>query len=100
MSCAIKIFPNCWSGQRGERGMGLLLISHDLQQVSRFADRVLVMRQGSIVDALPANELAQGKPSAYTRPFGRRGRRQRPTAPGARRPLDMPQALLSGYERP
>jgi peptide/nickel transport system ATP-binding protein len=30
--------------------MGLLLISHDLQQVARYADRVIVMRQGEIVE--------------------------------------------------
>jgi peptide/nickel transport system ATP-binding protein len=37
-----------------ERGMGLLLISHDLQQVARFADRALVMYRGRIVDEQPA----------------------------------------------
>ncbi|WP_214473211.1 ABC transporter ATP-binding protein [Mesorhizobium sp. dw_380] len=45
-------------GLTRELGMGLLLISHDLQQVARFADRVLVMRQGTIVDRLAASELA------------------------------------------
>ncbi|MDQ0322923.1 peptide/nickel transport system ATP-binding protein [Pararhizobium capsulatum DSM 1112] len=49
-----------------EFGMGLILISHDLQQVSRYADRVIVMRRGEIVERLPASELAQAK-SAYTR---------------------------------
>jgi peptide/nickel transport system ATP-binding protein len=49
-----------------EFGMGLLLISHDLQQVSRYADRVIVMRQGEIVERLPASELAQAQ-TAYTR---------------------------------
>ncbi|OBZ94625.1 peptide ABC transporter ATP-binding protein [Pararhizobium polonicum] len=49
-----------------EFGMGLLLISHDLQQVSRYADRVIVMRQGEIVERLPASQLAQAQ-SAYTR---------------------------------
>ncbi|MGO4334727.1 ATP-binding cassette domain-containing protein [Labrys sp. KB_33_2] len=81
-----------------ERGMGLLLISHDLQQVSRFADRVLVMRQGSIVDALPANELAHA-----SHPYTRGLWQARPSAAtyGTRLPTpDMPQALLSGYERP
>jgi len=37
--------------------MGLLLISHDLQQVARFADRVLVMYRGRIVDERPAADL-------------------------------------------
>jgi peptide/nickel transport system ATP-binding protein len=42
-----------------ERGMGLLLISHDLQQVARFADRALVMYRGRIVDEQPAAALAR-----------------------------------------
>jgi peptide/nickel transport system ATP-binding protein len=49
-----------------EFGMSLLLISHDLQQVSRYADRVLVMRRGEIVERLPAAELSNAQ-SPYTR---------------------------------
>jgi peptide/nickel transport system ATP-binding protein len=49
-----------------EFGMGLILISHDLQQVSRYADRVIVMRRGEIVERLSASELAHAK-SFYTR---------------------------------
>jgi peptide/nickel transport system ATP-binding protein len=49
-----------------ERGMGLLLISHDLQQVSRFTDRVLVMYRGRIVDEQPAASLARSS-HPYTR---------------------------------
>ncbi|MFT4182526.1 MAG: ABC transporter ATP-binding protein [Rhizobium sp.] len=49
-----------------ELGMGLLLISHDLQQVSRYADRVLVMRKGRIEEEMPAVDLARAQ-SAYTR---------------------------------
>ena len=41
-----------------ERDMGLLLISHDLQQVAQYSERVLVMYQGQLLDQLPANELA------------------------------------------
>ena len=41
-----------------EQRMGLLLISHDLQQVSRFADRALVMYRGKIVDEQPAAKIA------------------------------------------
>ncbi|WP_312794433.1 ABC transporter ATP-binding protein [Tianweitania sp.] len=47
-------------------GMGLLLISHDLVQVSRFADRVLVMRQGRIEEELAASDLDKAR-SPYTR---------------------------------
>ncbi len=76
-----------------ERGMGLLLISHDLQQVARFADRVLVMRQGSIVDALPARGLAEaGHP--YTRGLWR----ARPSA--ATYGTRLPTLDNAGNERP
>lgn len=48
------------------RGMGLVLISHDLPLVSRFCDRVLVMYAGQIVEELPAADLAQAQ-HPYTR---------------------------------
>jgi peptide/nickel transport system ATP-binding protein len=41
------------------RGMGLIMISHDIDMVARFCDRVLVMRLGSVVEALPASELGR-----------------------------------------
>ncbi len=49
-----------------EFGMGLLLISHDLQQVARYADRVIVLRRGAIVEQLPAAALSDAR-SPYTR---------------------------------
>lgn len=49
-----------------EFGMGLLLISHDLRQVSRYADRVVVMRRGKIEEQMASADLAQAQ-SAYTR---------------------------------
>ncbi|MEM5461549.1 ABC transporter ATP-binding protein [Paraburkholderia phytofirmans] len=44
-----------------ERGMGLMLISHDLPMVSRFCDRVLVMYAGRVVEELKASELSQAR---------------------------------------
>ena len=41
------------------RGMGLLLISHDLPLVGHFCDRVAVMYAGQVVEELPAGELAR-----------------------------------------
>lgn len=49
-----------------ERNMGLLLISHDLQQVSEHCERVMVMYQGNILDTLPAANLPQAT-HPYTR---------------------------------
>jgi peptide/nickel transport system ATP-binding protein len=43
------------------RGMGLLLISHDLPLVAGFCDRVLVMYAGRIVEEVRAAELAQAE---------------------------------------
>ena len=40
-----------------ERGMGLLFISHDLNLVSAFCDRVLIMYGGQIVETCAANKL-------------------------------------------
>ncbi len=47
-------------------GMGLLIITHDLNLVATFCDRALVMRAGRIVEALPASGLAEAH-HPYTR---------------------------------
>ena len=43
------------------RGMGLLMISHDLNMVASFCDRVLVMYQGAVVDTCAAKDLFQSR---------------------------------------
>ena len=48
------------------RGMGLLLISHDLPLVGHFCDRVAVMYAGRIVEKLRAGELVHAR-HPYTR---------------------------------
>jgi ABC-type glutathione transport system ATPase component len=52
---------------QNERGMGLLLVSHDLALVRKVADRILVMRQGEIVEAGPANRVVTRPEHDYTR---------------------------------
>jgi peptide/nickel transport system ATP-binding protein len=49
-----------------ERGMGLILISHDLNLVATFCDRVLVMYAGRIVEELAASKLDEAR-HPYTR---------------------------------
>lgn len=43
------------------RGAGLIFISHDLNLVAEFCDRVLVMYAGRIVEELHARDLAQAR---------------------------------------
>jgi peptide/nickel transport system ATP-binding protein len=48
------------------RGMGLILISHNLHLVSSFCDRVLVMYGGRVVETCAAGELTKAS-HPYTR---------------------------------
>jgi microcin C transport system ATP-binding protein len=53
--------------EKAARGLALLLISHDLAIVRRYADRVIVMKNGGIVEAGSVSAVF-GKPShAYTK---------------------------------
>lgn len=63
------------------RGMGLILISHDLNTVARYCDRVLIMYRGKIVETCQADRLFEAQ-HPYTRGLlaclpsaGTRGRR-------------------------
>ena len=49
-----------------DRGMGLIMISHNLTMVSSFCDRVLIMYAGRIVEECKASEL-QNASHPYTR---------------------------------
>jgi peptide/nickel transport system ATP-binding protein len=49
-----------------ERGMGLIFISHDLNLVATFCDRVLIMYGGRIVETCRAGALAEAR-HPYTR---------------------------------
>ena len=48
------------------RGMGLILVSHNLHLVSSFCDRVLVMYAGRVVETCAAGDLANAR-HPYTR---------------------------------
>jgi peptide/nickel transport system ATP-binding protein len=65
-----------------ERGMGLILISHDLRLVSSFCDRVLVMYAGRVVEELKAADLARAQ-----HPYTRGLMNCLPKIEGGRRPL-------------
>jgi peptide/nickel transport system ATP-binding protein len=48
------------------RGMGLIFVSHDLNLVAKFCDRVMVMYAGRVVETLEAKQLHAAK-HPYTR---------------------------------
>ncbi|MEQ4717808.1 ATP-binding cassette domain-containing protein [Nonomuraea sp. B19D2] len=52
---------------REERGLALLLVSHDLALVSTIADRVLVMKDGAVVESGPAAKVLAEPSHPYTR---------------------------------
>jgi peptide/nickel transport system ATP-binding protein len=48
------------------RGLGLILVSHDLNLVRRFCDRVVIMYAGRVMETLPAADLDRAE-HPYTR---------------------------------
>ncbi|TRW95085.1 ABC transporter ATP-binding protein [Paracoccus sp. M683] len=48
---------NIMDGLVRDRGMGLIFISHDLNLVAQFCDRVLIMYAGRVVETLAAKDL-------------------------------------------
>ena len=70
-----------------ERGMGLIFISHDLNLVATFCDRILIMYAGRIVETCAAARLHEAS-HPYTRGLL-----------AALPRLDDPQAALSAMTR-
>ncbi|MFK4760946.1 ATP-binding cassette domain-containing protein [Microbacterium sp. ZW T5_45] len=50
-----------------ERGMALLFISHDLAVVSRMVDRIVVLRDGLVVESGPVAQVLKSPTEDYTR---------------------------------
>jgi len=48
-------------------GMAILLITHDLSIVRRYADHVVVMEQGQLIEEAPTAQLFEAPQHAYTR---------------------------------
>ncbi|MFI0396623.1 ABC transporter ATP-binding protein [Paracoccus jiaweipingae] len=57
---------NIMDGLVRDRGMGLIFISHDLNLVAQFCDRVLIMYAGRVVETLAARDLHKAR-HPYTR---------------------------------
>ncbi|ANT62299.1 peptide ABC transporter ATP-binding protein [Salipiger sp. CCB-MM3] len=67
-----------------ERGIGLIMISHDLNLVRNFCDRVLIMYAGRVVETLDARDL-----DLATHPYTRGLLAAQPRIGGARAPLPV-----------
>jgi ABC-type glutathione transport system ATPase component len=52
---------------RDERGLAVLLVSHDLALVSTIADQVVVMKDGEVVESGPTSKVFTGPAAPYTR---------------------------------
>jgi peptide/nickel transport system ATP-binding protein len=52
---------------RDETGMALMLVTHDLGIVAQYVDRVMVMRQGKVVEQAPVRTLFRQPAHEYTR---------------------------------
>jgi microcin C transport system ATP-binding protein len=54
------------AAEKSARGLALLLISHDLAIVRRYADRVCVMKEGVVVEAGPVSQVFNAPFHPYT----------------------------------
>ena len=59
---------NLLNSLREERGLTIVLVSHDLAVVANVCDRLAVMRQGEVLETLDVEQLAEARPNhPYTR---------------------------------
>ncbi len=84
---------------RRERGLAILMITHDLNLVRRFADSVVVMEKGHVVEQGAAAQLMQTPQHPYTRKLID-SRPQRDIAPAANGCLLRAERLQVRYPVP
>ncbi|WP_133648186.1 ABC transporter ATP-binding protein [Paraburkholderia flava] len=87
--------------EAADRGMAVLLITHDLNLVRRFAQRVAVMEKGVLVETGTTEALFSNPQHPYTQRLldSEPQRAVDPIAPGARRLLDV-EKLTVDYRIP
>ncbi|WP_217546657.1 ABC transporter ATP-binding protein [Pantoea sp. GbtcB22] len=85
-----------------EMGMGILLITHDLSVVARYADRVCVMQQGQLVEQGAVLSTLGTPTHPYTRKLIAASAAQIPeaTAPVAQPPLLVLRDISKSYPLP
>ncbi|MEK1903167.1 MAG: ATP-binding cassette domain-containing protein, partial [Rhizobium sp.] len=74
---------------KGEHGMSMLFITHDLGIVRKFADRVCVMTKGKIVETGPVEEVFTDPKHDYTRHLLASEPRGEPPVTDASKPVVM-----------
>ena len=72
-----------------EHGMSMLFITHDLDIVRKFADRVCVMTKGKIVEAGPVEDIFENPQHDYTRHLLASEPKGEPPAADASKPVIM-----------
>jgi peptide/nickel transport system ATP-binding protein len=83
-----------------DHGLAVMLITHDLGIVARFAERVLVMCAGSVVEEAPVDVLFSHPRHPYTRgllesrPGAQRGRRAKTIPGSAPDPTHLPSGCV------
>ncbi|ADO43062.1 nickel ABC transporter ATP-binding protein NikE [Ketogulonicigenium vulgare] len=84
-----------------DRDMTLLLITHDMGVVAEMADRILVMKDGRLVEAGEAPAALRAPQSAYTRHLLNAATAHRPSpAPVQALVVLAVRDLVLGYQRP
>jgi peptide/nickel transport system ATP-binding protein len=58
---------NLLNGLRADDSLGILMITHDLSTAAAYAERIIVMRNGRIVEEGPTWQIVNHPQEAYTR---------------------------------
>jgi peptide/nickel transport system ATP-binding protein len=83
---------------RRERGMGVLMITHDFGVVADIADHVVVMQHGRVVEQGPVEAVLRNPQAAYTRQLIDAVPKAEVQAPAARRHAE-PQLVVEGLRK-
>ncbi|RUR51666.1 ABC transporter ATP-binding protein [Vreelandella populi] len=85
---------------RDQHGMGMLFISHDLNLVRRYAERVCVMYQGKVQEIGPVERIFSQPQSDYTKALLAAEPEGRPATLSANAPLLTARQLKVSFARP